>query len=366
MHGLGIVSAIVLLLSQRSFLQTNQSIQTLTAQHQIEQQNLELQQKNLELERVINQRSQELGQQSQRLDRILTELQRMQVNLIQLEKSSLLGQMIAGISHEISNPVNFIAGNLPHIEDYMEDLVRLLTAYEVALGPDLQRPELQAVAEEIDREFILEDFPLVLHSIRQGTERIRGLIDNLENFYRTDAATGMKFTNLNEILGSVLTLLQNRYKKKIQVIRQFEEIPLVECCPTQLSQVFLNLISNSIEVLLEKSTTLDRQIEVMTRLMGDDRVAVMISDNGAGMPQEVQEHLFEPFYTTKPVGIGTGLGLSIAHYIVTEAHRGRIYCCSALGEGTTFIVELPIHQPNRISSMVTLSHVSLLETEVVN
>lgn len=310
----------------------------------------QLEQRNLELAQVVDQRTQEIGQQSQQLDKILTELQQMQVNLIQLEKMSLVGQMVAGISYEISNPVNFIYGNLPYIEEYMEDLAYLVRNYQNFLREQGQTERLDQIAAEVDLEFILQDLPQVLNSVRQGTERIRGVVDNLENFYQIDA-TGMKLANLQSGIESTLTLLQNRYKKRIQIVRQFESIPLVECHPNQLNQVFLNLISNAIEVLLEHQSHLTtRQIVIGTRLTSNDRVAVTVSDNGTGMPQEVQEHLFEPFYTTKPTGIGTGLGLSISHYIITEVHQGRLYCCSAPGEGTTFIVELPIRQTTSLKN----------------
>lgn len=298
----------------------------------------------------------ELEQRNGELERsneVLTELQRMQQQLIQMEKMSLLGQMVSGISHEINNPINFIYGNLPYVEEHVQDLLKVVEAYQSSYSKEPAK--VQEVLEEVDIDFVLEDLPRIVDSMKLGSARISELVLNLRNFYRLDERE-MKASDLHEGIESTLVLLHNRYKRKIEIVKQFGDIQLVECHINQLNQVFMNLLANAIDALLadEYSTAQtqhdaaslhQKQITITTQQIDAERVAVRITDNGAGIPVEVQNRVFEPLFTTKPRGIGTGLGLSIAHQIVTEKHHGQIYCCSTPGEGTTFVVEVPICQP---------------------
>lgn len=276
----------------------------------------------------------------------LGESQRLQKHLVQMEKLAVLGQMISGISHEINNPINFIYGNLPYVEEHVQDLLKVLQAYQSSYSDEA--PAVQAALEEVEIDFVLEDLPRIMDSMKLGAERIRELVLTLRNFYRLDEAE-MKPADLHEGIESSLLLLKHRYKQDIKITRAFGDIPLVECHINQINQVFMNLLSNAIDAVAageesDKPTSDQPEIIIKTQKIDGARVEIAISDNGYGIDQEVQSHLFEPFFTTKPIGVGTGLGLSISHQIITETHHGRIYCCSAPGQGTTFLVELPIQQ----------------------
>lgn len=345
---------VITLLAAIAFLALRNRYSLLIGSTQVLDSQKQLQKRNAELEQKIDRRTQELKEQNQRLNAALAELQQMNLHLVQTEKMSMLGQMVAGISHEINNPINFIHGNLPYVEEHVDGLLTVLQAYQ-----DSQLPtsaQVETLTQDIDLDFIVEDLPRIVSSLKMGTERIRELVLNLRNFYRLDEAE-MQFADLEAGIDSTLVLLQNRYKQKIEIKRQFGKIPEIECHINQLNQVFMNLLSNSIDALLEDElanapvaiASLSeprplKQIRITTEAFDDQRVRIRISDNGPGMPIEVQTHLFEPFFTTKPRGIGTGLGLSISHQIITETHQGKIYCCSAPGEGTTFAIELPIRQ----------------------
>ena len=336
-----------------AFLSLRRRYSLLIGSTQVLESQKQLVKRNAELEKKIDWRTQELEAQNQRLNEALTELQKMNLHLVQTEKMSMLGQMVSGISHEINNPINFIHGNLPHMEEHVEDLLAVLETYRDRYPKETVTVE--AALPNIEIDFILEDLPRIMASMRMGTERIRELVLNLRNFYRLDEAE-MKPADLEAGIESTLVLLQNRYKQKVEIVRQFGKIPPVECHINQLNQVFMNLLSNSIDALLESELgtgsvpvaatvqTKLKQIVIKTETLGANRVGISISDNGPGITIDVQEHLFEPFFTTKPRGVGTGLGLSISHQIITEAHQGRIYCCSSPAEGTTFAIELPLQQ----------------------
>lgn len=323
----------------------------------------ELEQQNIVLEQKVKQRNQEIETQGQHLSKTLIEMTQMRSHLLQMEKMSTLGQMLSGIAHEINNPINFIYGNLPYIEEYLEDLVRVLAAYQSS--HEGTGATMQPVLEDVELDFVLEDLPRIVSSVKLGAERIRELVLTLRNFYRLNEAE-MKFTDLHEGIENTLILLNHRYKQKIEIVRQFGNIPPIECHINQLNQVFMNLLGNAIDALEEPSrlilvestgsstnhsdslvTTAKPQIRIKTEQLGENWVTVSITDNGPGVPLEIQNRLFDAFFTTKPMGVGTGLGLSISYQIISEIHQGRIYCCSAPGEGTTFKVELPIQQPSR-------------------
>jgi two-component system, NtrC family, sensor kinase len=281
------------------------------------------------------------------------ELQQTHVQLIQQEKLSSLGQLVAGIAHEINNPVNFIYGNCAPALRYAQDLLGLVALY----GEEFPQasPKLQQKIQEIDLEFLEQDVLKVISSMQMGAERIREIVLSLRNFSRLDEAE-FKQVNLHEGIDNTLMILHHRLKANgenlgIEVNKVYGQIPPVFCYPGQLNQVFMNLIGNAIDALQEQNERRSpqeqknnpSQIWIRTQAVDANRISIQISDNGTGIPSEVQGKLFDPFFTTKPVGKGTGLGLSISHQIV-EKHRGRIWCDSTVGQGTQFTVEIPIEQ----------------------
>lgn len=288
------------------------------------------------------------------------ELERLKSNMLQMEKMAMLGQMVSGIAHEINNPINFIYGNLPYVEEHVGDLFEVLETYDEAYPEKVE--DVENILEDIDLEYIQDDLPRIVKSLKTGSERIRDLVINLRNFYRRDEAT-MKPGNLHEGIESTLILLNNRYKQDIEVIKEFGKIPEVECHINQMNQVFMNVISNAIDCLLAqkeaekeaeseseskeaiKPSGKKRRIAIATKCLESNRVAISITDNGPGMSDEVKNRVFEPFFTTKAIGLGTGLGLSISREIVEKTHHGSLSCVSAVGEGSTFTIELPIAQP---------------------
>lgn len=318
------------------------------------------------LERTITKRKrveEALRRSNERLRQTIQQLRHTQAQLIQTEKMSSLGQLVAGVAHEINNPVSFIYGNLPYINRYVEELLHLLSLYQQHY-PD-PPAAIQQQAEDIDVDFIAEDLPKILASMNVGTERIQQIVLLLRNFSRLDQAE-KKFVDIHEGIDSTLLLLQHRLKAtanrpEIKVIKEYGNIPLVPCFAGQLNQVFMNILSNSIDALesSQGSTTDDEQptapsITICTEVVSNrdeetpaidqqriDRVRICIDDNGLGFPEAIKERIFDPFFTTKPVGQGTGLGLSISHQIVHK-HGGSFQCSSKPGQGTKFCIEIPI------------------------
>ena len=298
-------------------------------------------------------------QKAKQLEVALDALQNTQSQLIQTEKMSSLGQLVAGIAHEINNPVNFIYGNLTHIGNYAKDLLELLKLYELEFPT--ASPKVVARAEEIDLDFVRDDLPKILASMKLGVERIRQLVLSLRNFSRLDEAE-RKPVNIHDGIDSTLLILQHRLKEKaaaqaIQLIKNYGELPLVECYAGQLNQVFMNVLSNAIDALEQRDSqrsfgeiqALPSQISIQTcfkpaqlETQTPASVVIKIQDNGLGMPPEVKAKIFNPFFTTKPVGKGTGLGLSISYQIVVEKHGGRFDCISEPGRGTEFVIEIPL------------------------
>ncbi|AFZ57890.1 PAS domain-containing sensor histidine kinase [Anabaena cylindrica FACHB-243] len=292
-----------------------------------------------------------LKQKTNQLEQALIELQQTQLQMIQSEKMSSLGQMVAGVAHEINNPVNFIHGNLSHIEEYTQDLLRLLNLYQQNYPePSL---EIQEEIAAIDLEFLTEDIKKVLQSMLIGTKRIREIVLSLRNFSRLDESE-VKNVNLHEGIDSTITILHNRMKAtperaKIQLIKNYGDLPLVECYAGQLNQVFMNIISNAIDAIEQKNINCHNQqvvnepncITISTKLINQNIIKIIIADNGMGIPKSLKHRIFDPFYTTKSVGKGTGLGLSISYQIITEKHNGLLECFSAEGKGTQFIIQIP-------------------------
>jgi len=294
-----------------------------------------------------------LEKQSCELEQALKDLKRTQTQLVQAEKMSSLGQLVAGIAHEINNPVNFIHGNLNHVQDYAQNLLDFVQLYQ-SHYPN-PTPEIQIEAEEIDLEFIQTDLPKILDSMKMGTDRIRQIVLSLRNFSRMDEAE-FKTVDIHEGIDSTLLILQHRLKDKpespsIQVIRNYGDLPLVACYPGQLNQAFMNILANAIDALEEVNTkrTYEEirenpsQITIETSLVDSTSVKISISDNGIGMPESVQQRIFDPFFTTKAVGKGTGMGMSISHQIITEKHGGRLDCFSTPGKRTEFMIQIPVH-----------------------
>ncbi|MBP0012494.1 MAG: PAS domain S-box protein [Roseofilum sp. SBFL] len=285
--------------------------------------------------------------QAQQLEQTLKKLKQTQAQLVQTEKMSGLGQMVAGIAHEINNPVNFINGNLLHASNYIEDLLRLLELYQRHY-PEPNEDILDE-SEDIDIDFLREDLPKMLDSMKVGADRISQIVLSLRNFSRLDEAE-MKPVQIDEGIDNTLLILQHRLKAKgslggINVLKNYGDLPQVECHASQLNQVFMNIISNSIDALENRAEP--RQITIVTdrgkpKDWKTPHVAIRIQDNGQGMTEEVKRRLFDPFFTTKPVGKGTGLGLSISYQIVVEKHRGKIDCFSEPGKGSEFVIRIPI------------------------
>ncbi|MFB2935360.1 PAS domain S-box protein [Aerosakkonemataceae cyanobacterium BLCC-F154] len=295
----------------------------------------------------------EAQQKAQELQSTLQQLQQTQAQLIQTEKMSSLGQLVAGVAHEINNPVNFIYGNLAHAEQYSSELIELIELYQKYYS---QPPEeIAEQIEEIDLDFLISDLPKLLGSMKMGAERIRQIVLSLRNFSRLDEAE-MKDVDIHEGIDNTLLILQNRIKTKsdrpgIEIIKEYGKLPLIECYAGQLNQVFMNLINNAVDALEMTHWEKDRQslptIIINTKLSTDKTLAIVsITDNGSGMNEQVKSRLFDPFFTTKAVGKGTGLGLSISYQIVVDKHRGNLKCESQINQGSTFIIEIPIHQTN--------------------
>ena len=303
--------------------------------------------------------------QAETLAVALQKLKQAQAQLVQTEKMSSLGQMVAGVAHEINNPVNFIYGNINHAHQYLEDFLELLRLYQQHYPHPAM--EIERKARAIDLEFAMEDLPKLLQSMKIGANRIQEIVLSLRNFSRLDESE-LKWVDIREGLDNTLLILKHRLKAsskhpEIRVVKDYGDLPRVECYPGQLNQVFMNILANAIDALEEsvschlslvgcqirddyisQCSIPNLQIEIRAEVVGGDRLAVRIRDNGPGIPHSVSTKLFDPFFTTKPVGKGTGLGLSISYQIVVEKHSGSLKCISAPGQGAEFIIEVPIQR----------------------
>jgi len=291
----------------------------------------------------------------------MSELKRAQTQLVQSERMSSLGQLVSAVAYEVTNPINFIHGNLTYANEYSQKMIELLQLYEQHYPS--ASPEIQAQIEAVELEFIVEDLPKLLGSMKVGANRIREIVQSLRNFSRIDEAD-IKPVDIHDGLDSALLILSNRLKPKpdrpaIHLIKEYGSLPLVECYAVQINQVFMNVLTNAIDALEDafvnnnlSSHGGDKeepvkcgQIRIVTEICpGEKAVAVRIEDNGCGMTQTVRQKIFEPFFTTKPIGKGAGIGLTISHEVVVEQHGGKLTCNSAPGEGTELIIEIPLNQ----------------------
>jgi len=299
------------------------------------------------------------------LQQALEDLQLAQTQLIQSEKMSSLGQLIAGVAHEINNPINFICGNVKYVAEYAADLMQIVQSYQKSF-PDIS-PELQSEIEVIDLEFLMQDMPKLLNSMKLGTDRIVEIVQSLKNFSRLDEAE-MKAVNIHEGIDVTLMILRHRLKETsdrsaIQVIKEYGELPLVECYPGQLNQVFMNILANAIDAIeenIEKNSSQPPSIQIHTQVLDNEWVVIQIADNGSGMPEEIIQRIYDPFFTTKEIGKGTGLGMSISYQLIVDKHQGSLKCRSQPGKGTEFWIQIPIKcqatNPSRPSPMITSSH----------
>ncbi|MEH2034722.1 MAG: ATP-binding protein [Nostoc sp.] len=355
-------SALILLrlenrvVASSNFVLLNEKIDELAKEVQRRKQAEEaLKKANQELEVRVEERTTDLQE-------TLNELQLTQTQLIQAEKMSSLGQMVAGIAHEINNPVSFIYGNLHHAHKYTQDLLTLVQIYQ-QICPNIP-PEIQAKVEEIDLDFLIQDITKLFESMKVGTERIQEIVKSLRNFSRLDEAE-FKQVNIHEGIDSTLMILEHRLQARheypeIKVIKKYSQLPNVTCYPGQLNQVFMNILSNAIDALelwannghwsaVNPQTTDNQQladnnpkIQIKTELIDQKWIEVTIADNGLGINEQVRSKLFDPFFTTKSVGKGTGLGLYISYQIIVEKHNGQLKCFSVPGKGAEFVIKIPV------------------------
>lgn len=321
----------------------------------LEQRTAELQYAVQQLQQALSDRRSaelRLKQQAQNLEQALSNLQRTQSQLVQSEKMSSLGQLVAGIAHEINNPVSFIYGNINYVEAYFHSLLSLIGHYQNHYpNPALA---ITKTIDAIELDFLQEDLPKLLESMRRGTERIKKIVLSLRNFARMDESE-YKAVDLHEGIESTLMILENRLKAQahrstIEIIRKYENLPLVECYAGQLNQVFINILVNAIDAFDEQKQNvnlLENQqnfIRIITSAEDHQYVTIRFVDNGSGIAEADQKRLFDPFFTTKPVGKGTGMGLAIAYQTVTERHGGTLECKSSVGQGAEFIIKIPLQR----------------------
>lgn len=308
-------------------------------------------QKQIELYQQRCEAAAEAQKQATQLQATLAELHQIQSKLLQTEKMSSLGQLVAGIAHEINNPINFISANINHAEAYVRDLLSLLKQYETVY-PD-PHPDVRTKVDAIELEFVRSDINKLLQSMKTGSERIRKIVASLRTFARTDEAD-YKTINLHDGLDSALLILRHRLSQSlerpaIEVRCHYDKLPPIECYAGQLNQVFLNILNNALDALNERDKRRSYEeieahpsyIEIHTSVLDEEWVQVTIADNGIGMPESHRARMFDPFFTTKPVGRGTGLGLSVSYQIIHDLHGGKIDCFSTLGVGTKFIIQIP-------------------------
>lgn len=292
------------------------------------------------------------AKQAQKMSAMIEELRLTQAQLIHSEKMSSLGRMVAGVAHEINNPVNFIYGNIPYVKNYVSDLILLVQAYQTYY-PHPEAP-IQKLAEETDIDFLLRDLPKILKSMESGAERIHEIVQLLQRFSRQNEAP-LKLVDLNSALESTLLILHNQMLGTIKIERDYDDLPPLECYPKQINQAFLSILTNALEAL-NRSSDQNKTITLCTKWLpskeiGDeDRVQIAIRDNGPGIKLEIQPRIFEPFFTTKDVGQGRGLGLTVSYQTIVNQHNGKLEVRSQPGRGAEFVLEIPIRHSTPLTS----------------
>ncbi|MEH2064582.1 MAG: ATP-binding protein [Nostoc sp.] len=305
----------------------------------------------------------DLRQQAQELETALYKLQNTQTQLIQSEKMSSLGQLVAGVAHEINNPLSFIYGNLNPADEYTQNLFSLLDIYQRHYPQSVKA--IDEFADLIELDFLRSDLPKLFQSMIMGTERIREIVLSLRTFSRLDEAE-MKKVDIHQGIDSTIMIIQSRLKAtdkrpKIELFKEYGNLPLIECYSGQLNQVFLNILVNAIDALEDSLVTSrwatkkhnktdNPRIYIRTQLLAPNQVTIRIADNGLGIPEDALKQIFNPFFTTKPVGRGTGMGLAISYQIITERHGGSLECISQPGVGAEFIICIPLIQQRQISN----------------
>ena len=296
-----------------------------------------------------------LTQKSENLEQTLQELKQTQVQMIQNAKMAGLGQLAAGIAHEINNSINFINNNLNYANNYFQELLNLIKLYQEEYP--LPNQNIQNYVEDIDLDFLSNDLPQLMYSMKNGSQRIQKIVNSLGNFSRINQAE-YKLVNIHQGIESTLALLKSRLEETdnllpVQIIKEYAKIPKIQCYPNQLNQVFFNLLNNAIDFLeakrqkkVEQQINSEQQLPIIwiiTELIADEKIFVKIADNGVGIDESIRERIFEPFFTTKTVGQGTGLGLSVSYQIIVEQHHGKLTCDSKVDEGARFIIEIPLN-----------------------
>ncbi|MEM6597970.1 MAG: ATP-binding protein [Cyanobacteria bacterium P01_D01_bin.36] len=290
-----------------------------------------------------------LREKTHRLSSTLADLKETQAQLVQTEKMSGLGQLVAGIAHEINNPINFVSGNIGHVQGYIEEVIDLLDLYAECYPTPTK--EIKERVEEIDLDFLLEDLEKTQSSMKLGVNRIKEIVLSLRLFSRLDEAE-MKEVNIHEGIESTLLILNHRFNKKenvakVEITKAYGDLPAVECYAGQLNQVFMNVLANALDALTDMrdpAAEHPAKIEIVTERLSNNFVAIRIANNGPNIPYDIRDRLFDPFFTTKPIGSGTGLGLSISYQIICDRHGGRMRCYSLPGQNTEFCIEIPIRQ----------------------
>jgi len=311
-----------------------------------------LEQERSQLENRVQARTQDLNNKNDSLHSTLAALKQTQAQLVQSEKMSGLGQLVAGIAHEINNPVNFIYGNLKHASGHTEDLLELLEVYQTQYPSP--HADIQDLLEDIEFDFLLEDLPKVMASMKMGATRIKEIVLSLRTFSRMDEAE-MKSVDIHTGIDSTLLILDHKLKARagkpeLAVVKDYGKLPQVECYAGQLNQVFMNLLSNAIDAMaVSRENSSPGKITITTSTL-EDRVLITIADNGPGIPEDIRHKIFNPFFTTKPVGKGTGLGLSISYQIVCDRHKGTLTCESIEGQGTQFLISIPVRIATPLAS----------------